>query len=268
MKKIAILGASGMLGSMVKKYFSSVAEEREYIVVGSVKDPQFLQKGDFIFDPLDMKSWGNIPQAAYYINCIGIVKPAMARSIKASIIINAYYPHLLADSHQNVIHITTDCVFSGREGNYDENSPHDALDDYGKSKSLGEPKNCMVLRTSIIGPEVHNHYSLLAWVLQQGGKEINGFTNHDWNGITTLQFAKVCDQIIKNNLYKEEMYHIHSPSKVNKFELVSMINYNYSVGAEIHPIAASVKIDRTLSTVKDLCGKLNIPEIRDQICEL
>jgi len=160
------------------------------------------------------------------------------------------------------------CVFSGEDGNYDEDSAHDASDDYGKSKSLGEPENCMVLRTSIIGPEVHNNASLISWVQAQGGKKINGFTNHLWNGITTLQYAKVCDQIISNNWYDEDLYHIYSPNIVNKFELVSMINDRYSVGANITPVEALVAIDRTMSTKKGLCAKLNIPELKDQIEQL
>jgi dTDP-4-dehydrorhamnose reductase len=268
MKKIVILGASGMLGNMVYSYLSDIAEERNYKVVGSARDKKFMPDGGFLFNPTDPHTWANIPLAAYYINCIGVIKPYSTKDIKNTIVLNSLYPHMLADRLKNVIHITTDCVFSGQEGNYTENSPHDALDEYGKTKSLGEPTNCMVIRTSIIGPEIHNNASLVAWVRQQTGKEINGFTNHDWNGITTLQYAKVCDQIIQNGWYKEDLYHVISPSKVTKYELVSMISARYEVGAVIHPVEASIKIDRTMATVKDLCEKLNIPEIRDQIEQL
>lgn len=266
MKKIVILGSTGMLGSTVTKYFLSAGN---YEVKTSIRNMNFKTNDNFIFDPLDESSWHNIPKDAdYYINCIGVIKPFMAANMKDSIFLNAYFPYLLAEEFKNVIHITTDCVFSGRDGNYNEDSVHDALDEYGKSKSLGEPKNCMVLRTSIIGPEVHKNASLISWVRAQGDKEINGFTNHLWNGVTTLQYAKICDQIISNGWYKEDLYHICSPSIVNKFELVSMISEKYEVGAIITPTEASESVDRTMSSKKDLCGKLNIPELEDQIIQL
>jgi len=265
MKKIVVLGGSGMLGSMVVRYLINAG----YDVRFSIRDPKFEDMSSFMFDPLDNSSWDNIPtDADYYLNCIGTIKPYMDKDIKKSIYVNAYFPHLLAEKFKNVIHITTDCVFSGATGNYNENDIHDALDNYGKSKSLGEPSNCMVLRTSIIGPELHGFVSLVEWVRQQQSKEINGFTNHMWNGITTLQYAKVCDDIISMSLYEEGVYHVVSPNRVSKFDLVSMISDHYKVGAIIQPVEASVEIDRTMSTVKALCGELNIPEIKNQIYSL
>jgi dTDP-4-dehydrorhamnose reductase len=266
MKKIVILGSTGMLGSTVLEYFLNT---NKYEVMGSIRDVRFANDNNFLFHP---NQGDYIPYADYVINAIGIIKPHMMKDIKSSIYLNSIFPWNLADGLSKegarLIHITTDCVFSGKDGNYNEESEHDALDDYGKSKSLGEPNNCMVLRTSIIGPEVHQNVSLVSWVQAQAGKDINGFTNHLWNGITTLQYAKICDQIISNDWYSEDLYHIHSPSIVNKFELVSMINDRYKVGANITPMKAPVVIDRTMSTKKDLCAKLNIPEIKDQIEEL
>jgi dTDP-4-dehydrorhamnose reductase len=268
MKKIVILGSTGMLGSMLLEYFSST---NKYEIKSSVRDVDFETDNTFMFDPL-FNHMSELPHADYFINAIGTIKPFMSKNMSDSIYLNALFPRDLADECEKkdikLIHITTDCVFSGKDGNYNEESEHDALDDYGKSKSLGEPNNCMVLRTSIIGPEVHQNVSLISWVQAQAGKEINGFTNHLWNGITTLQYAKVCDQIISNDWYDENLYHIHSPSIVNKFELVSMINDRYKVGANITPMEAPVVVDRTMSTKKDLCAKLNIPEIKDQIEEL
>ncbi len=266
MKKIVILGASGMLGSMVGEYFSGFSSKYEVFL--SFRWEDLTLNNSFKFDPTDKRTWLNIPEADFYINCIGIIKPNMSKNIKRSIFINSVFPHVLTDYFDNVIHITTDCVFSGKDGNYNENSTHDALDDYGKSKSLGEPEDCMVLRTSIIGPEKHNHVSLISWVRQQDGKDINGFTNHLWNGITTLQYAKVCEQIIDNALYKEDLYHVISPNTLNKFELVSAIANHYGINVNITPVEASVAVDRTMSTVKDLLRKLSIPTIQEQISEL
>lgn len=268
MKKIIILGSTGMLGNVILKHFSGTDI---YDVNASIRNKKFKTNNNFLFDPI-VNSVDELPFADFYINAIGSIKPYMLKDLKSSIYINSIFPRELADwckkRGSKLIHITTDCVWSGKDGNYDEESPHDALDEYGKSKSLGEPENCMVLRTSIIGPEIHKNASLLSWVQAQAGKEINGFTNHLWNGITTLQYAKICDQIISNDWYEEELYHVHSPNIVNKFELVTMINSRYKVGAIIKPTEASVIVDRTMSTKKDLCIKLNIPEIQYQITGL
>lgn len=267
--RVIVLGSSGMLGNVVTKHFV----EQGYDVLGSIRNDQFGNDRAFIFDPTVTSTWSNLPvDADYVINAIGTIKPFMLDNIKDSIYINSIFPHVIADRCKafgsKLIHITTDCVYSGRDGSYNEDSPHDALDDYGKSKSLGEPKNCMVLRTSIIGPEIHKNASLVSWVRAQGGKEISGFTNHLWNGITTKTYAEVCDTIIQNGLYNEELYHVHSPSVVNKFELVTMINNRYNVGAVINPVPAKVYVDRTLSTKKGLCARLMIPELDDQITQM
>ena len=270
--KVVILGSTGMLGDMLKDYFIHETDDSIDDVLLSVRSENMLKHVDeFVYDPLRF-GVEELPEADVFINAIGIIKPAMSKNIMDSIFINSIFPRMLAveckSRNAKLIHITTDCVFSGKNGHYDENSPHDALDDYGKSKSLGEPENCMVIRTSIIGPETNNFYSLLEWVRQQGGKKINGFTNHMWNGITTLQYAKVCEKILTDNLYEEGLFHVHSPTEVSKFDLVSMINERYKIGAIITPTEAPTVIDRTLATIKPLCKKLNIPEIKQQINEL
>jgi dTDP-4-dehydrorhamnose reductase len=269
--KIVILGSTGMLGHMVFNYFKS---QEGYEVVGSVRDDLFLDHDTFIFDPLLPLTWDNIPSDAdYIINCVGKIKPQMMKNLADSIYINAIFPHRLADKcalvGSKMIHITTDCVFSGADGGYDEASLHDAYDEYGKSKSLGEPKNCMVIRTSIIGTEIHNNSSLISWVQGQGGKIINGYTNHYWNGITTLQFAKVCDQIIRENLYVVGLFHVYSPDLINKYGLVNMIDAIYEVGiGKINSTTASESIDRTLTSAKPLCGLLNIPSLKIQLQDM
>jgi dTDP-4-dehydrorhamnose reductase len=265
---IIILGSTGLLGNMLFNYFSGMPN---YKVSSSIRNLKFKTDTNFLFDPL-VNTISELPDADYFINAIGIIKPHMFPNLANSIYINSIFPRELADECERrgskLFHITSDCCLSGKDGNYDEDSPHDALDEYGKSKSLGEPDNCMVLRTSIIGPEIHKNASLVSWVLSQKGKEIKGFTNHLWNGITTLQYAKICDQIILNDWYDTDIFHLFSPNIVNKFELVSMINAKYKVGATITPITVPERIDRTLNSKKNLCSKLNIPEILDQILEL
>ncbi|MHA1290016.1 MAG: sugar nucleotide-binding protein, partial [Candidatus Thorarchaeota archaeon] len=216
------------------------------------------------------------PDTDYVINCIGVIKPFIGSTgIVDTIYINSIFPHVLAEyckqQGMKLIHITTDCVFSGHQvmGEYIESDEHDVTDIYGRTKSLGEPKNkAMVLRTSIIGREIHKQASLVAWVQLQAGREVNGFTNHTWNGITTKTYAKCCQQIIDFDMYEEGIYHIFSPSSVTKCQLVTMISDALDLGVKVNPTEAPKAIHRTLSTIHQLCGKLLIPELFEQLKEL
>ena len=133
-----------------------------------------------------------------------------------------------------MIHVTTDCVFSGKDGNYDENSLHDETNDYGTSKSLGELCKATIIRTSIIGEETINKRSLLEWVRSNRGGEINGFTNHMWNGVTCLQLSKIIEKMIREKFYWEGVRHTFSPRSVSKYELVSLINEIYDLNIKVN----------------------------------
>lgn len=269
MKKIIVLGSTGMLGNAVGAHF--ISKPKEYSTILSYRnDAVAYGKHTFVFNPL-RDNLHTIPQGDVIINCIGIIKPHIDKSRHDAVFLNSLFPWKLADYAQSIgaklIHITTDCVFSGVVGNYDEKAEHDALDFYGKSKSLGEPNNCLVLRTSIIGEELHNHASLIAWAQSMRGKETNGFTNHLWNGITTKQYAMACDTIIANDLFANDLYHIFS-TPVTKFELMHLINNRFNLGLTIKPFAAATPIDRTLSTIKNLNAKLAIPSVAEMITAL
>jgi len=294
--KVLILGSTGMLGNAVYKEFS---EDDSFSVRRTKRGGQWAGDGSeyerdkrigskdsddhyIIFDAIEdsrngQGSLSNIWLQAghdfdYIINCIGVIKPFIDKSPHHSAFLNGTFPHKLSEwaeeNGSRVIHITTDCVFSGKDGGYNEDSVHDEVDFYGRSKSLGEPSNCMVLRTSIIGEEIHKNASLIAWVKSQAGNTINGFTNHLWNGITTNQYGKICMQIIKGGLYEEGLFHVFSPNPVNKLELVSAINDRFDLNITINPMEADPAIDRTLSTNKDLNAILEIPEISEQIKNL
>ena len=115
--------------------------------------------------------------------------------------VNSVLPNVLseiknmyANKNLQVIHVTTDCVYNGKTGGYDENSPHECIDDYSMSKSLGENKNLTNIRTSIIGEEITYKKSLLEWVRSnKAGSTIYGYVNHLWNGVTCLELAKFID---------------------------------------------------------------------------
>jgi dTDP-4-dehydrorhamnose reductase len=205
------------------------------------------------------------------INCCGVIKPFYHINTIDSIYINSIFPRELATYCKalgiQLIHITTDCCFSGARGSYIESDLHDALDEYGKSKSLGEPPNAMVIRTSIIGPEIHKNASLIAWAQSQAGKTVNGFKNHKWNGMTTQQYARVCDEIITKDLYEEGIFHVHSDT-ITKFQLLKLIDGKYNLGLDIKEVDATEAVDRSLATEKKLVSKLTIPSLQEQIMSL
>lgn len=279
--KVLILGASGMLGSAVGQYFNSLPDYEVWLTSRDGKAHYGPKNKWAPYDPLGRHPQTNTSLVGvmdevcwkpdYVINCIGTIKPNMVKSLENAIKINSLLPHDLAKTCEilgvKFIHITTDCVYSGKKGNYIETDPHDALDQYGKTKSLGEPNNCMVIRTSIIGPEINNQSSLVAWAQSQAGKEVNGFKNHTWNGVSTRQYAKICQQIMEKNLYQHGLFHAFS-NVVNKYELLQLINKRYALNLKINPMDAVESIDRTLSTCKDLMSRLEIVPLEQQIMEM
>lgn len=268
MVKVTILGSTGMLGNSVTRQLIS---NENFNVTTSFRKEQFRQnENSFYFDALTSRLQ-DLPDSDYIINCIGIIKPYMNDNPLNAIKINSLFPRNLANwcktNNTKLIHITTDCVFSGQTGRYDESSLHDCIDEYGKSKSLGEPTDCMTIRTSIIGEEIHSNSSLIEWVKSQKGKTIKGFTNHFWNGVTTSQYGKICSQIITKNLYQEGLFHVHSDD-LSKYELVSIINDVYDLGITIEPYSTSNSCDRTLRTNKELNSVLSIPTLKEQIISM
>jgi dTDP-4-dehydrorhamnose reductase len=269
MTRIVILGSTGMLGHKVFEHFSNL---EGYEVFGSYRNKSVAPaKNSFAFDA-ESPDWSKIPECDYVLNCIGVIKPFMKDNTIGAIKINSFFPWALSEwcesNNTRLIHITTDCVFSGNDGSYTEESLHDCLDDYGKSKSLGEPTNCMVIRTSIIGEEIHKNASLIAWAKTQKGKSVNGFLNHDWNGVTTLEYAKVCQQVIDKGLYEIGLHHVHSPQSVNKFELLQIISDRFELELQINPYETANSCDRTLSSGKELINNVHISTIQKQIEEL
>jgi len=270
MRKLLILGSTGMLGNAVSTYFLN---HDDYDVTTTYRTAAVAMPGksicfDALKDPLEM-----LPKDFdYVINCIGIIKPFMAADPVAAIKINALFPWQLAawcnNCHSKLIHITTDCVFSGKKGHYLESDLHDALDDYGKSKSLGECfSEAMVLRTSIIGEEIHKNASLIAWAKSQRSKTVNGFSTHLWNGITTKEYAKVCDKIISNGWYEKGLFHIFARDDVTKLQMMQYFNEKFALNLTIIEKQPD-PVDRTMRTEKNLCSKLEIPTVEQMIKEI
>ena len=181
------------------------------------------------------------------------------------------FPHFLASACERkgarLIHITTDCTFSGNRGWYHELDEPDCTDNYGISKELGEPRNCMVIRTSIVGPELRAHYSLLDWARSQAGGKVKGYVNHMWNGITSLEYAHVCHKIIQNDWYEQTLRHVIG-EPCSKLKMLHVFNDVFELDLDIELFEHPEPIDRTLSTVYCLNDKLEIPSFEKMVKDL
>jgi len=267
--KVAILGHTGMLGHVVETIFKrDISHVNGYGRQAFNVYPRKLNDiGTKLSNVLGM-------DCDFVVNCIGAIKPIFDKATDLSIPIyaNAVFPHQLATwgelTDTQVIHITTDCVYSGNKGQYIESDPHDALDVYGKSKSLGEPSNAMVIRTSIFGPEYGGRKrSFLEWVRAQKGKTANGFTNHYWNGITTLELANCLLDIVTSDVWTKGLFHVYSED-VSKYDMVAQISAAYNLDIDLNPHETEQCVDRTLRTTEDLNEFLQPAAFSNMLYEL
>jgi dTDP-4-dehydrorhamnose reductase len=263
--KVIVFGGTGMLGSMVYKYFTRLNFE----VAVTVRENILSYNNPIYFDCFTA-SVENLPtRYDFAINCIGDIRHRIDVNFEEMIRLNSLWPWQLSSwcrkNNTKLIHITTDCVFSGTKGKYIETDYHDDLSFYGKTKSLGECADfAMVLRTSIIGEEIRQFSSLLSWAKSQKNKTVDGFKTAIWNGITTYKYAEVCEQIIENNLFENGLYHIFAKNDVSKYDLLTLFNKKYDLNIEIKE-AYPEKVDRSLRTIKPLCGLLNIPTVSEMV---
>ena len=296
MTKIIVLGATGMLGSMALDYLSSDSGLQLSATARS-KDlmEQLKPRADNVaWRLLDAEKCAVneivdvIRHSEWVVNAIGVIKPYIhddnAAEVERAVTVNALFPHLLAHAAEQtdcrVLQIATDCAYSGHKGNYTEKDEHDPLDGYGKTKSLGEvfSTNVHHLRCSIIGPEPKGHISLMDWFLgQPPNSRVNGYTNHQWNGVTTLHFTKICQGIIKHNLKISHVQHIVPEGSISKAELLQCFALEYGRSdININPTNANVVIDRTLATTNDslnrklwaAAGYAQPPSIPQMVAEL
>ena len=269
--KIFIFGSTGMLGRYIYSYFTSKSKE----IICINRDN--INISEVTYELLLNSLIKHDPQSDdIIINCIGIIPQSKNNndtSKKNYFLINSIFPIMLSSiafmKKMKFIHITTDCVFSGTKGNYSEIDIHDEINDYGISKSLGElGYNTTIIRTSIIGEEIKNKYSLLEWVKKHNNETINGYNNHYWNGVTCLQLSKIIYNIIENNIWWSGVRHIFSPNIISKYELVKIINKIYELNNNIIKFNTEKTIDKTLNTIYDTNSIFNIPTLEKQILEL
>ena len=287
MNRILVLGKDGMLGTMVSKYFTSLNEYEVYLTSRRDDLTVFndnVRKFDVSKDPLEILI--NEVNPDFLINCIGVIKPEIEEdnkeSVETAIDINTYLPlkisRLAESKNFKYIQIGTDCVFSGEVGGYFENSFQDAKDIYGKTKIGGEAEHSekYLLRGSIVGPESGEGKSLLNWFLSQNLNKVNGFSDHMWNGITTLNFAKIVDGIIKNNNFNFHTQHVVPKDEVSKYDLLIYFKKYFDVDVIIEKSNSSNSVNRSLKTNnqdkniklwKD-AGYSSVPSIEENIKEL
>lgn len=267
MKNILLLGNKGMLGRYFQKYMQT---KSEFNVLSLSRDE--LDAETATVD--NIRRIINENNIEVIINCVGMIKPQIAKySMSSAIKVNSLFPYSLSEavegSDTKVVHITTDCVYSGdlaQTLSYNEDSIHDVEDDYGLTKFLGEPDNVMVLRTSIIGEEVGQQRSLIEWLKSNKGGEVNGFLDHHWNGVTCLQLAKiVCNLIDKNDMWIGKR-HVHS-NTVNKFELLNIINDAFSLDLKVNKVDSGNYCNRSLSTKYSNINTLNLVDQLQELAE-
>lgn len=244
--KILVLGVTGMLGSAVFHTFS----QSDTQVFGTLRDKKYVRyfpehaHSHLItnVDVLDMDSLFKVFELVrpdVVINCVGLIKQlATAKDPLVVLPINAMLPHRLAKlcalSHARLIHISTDCVFSGQKGLYLEHDVSDAEDLYGKSKYIGEITelpHAITLRTSIIGHELNSNHALLEWFLSQEN-EVNGFTKAVFSGLPTFELARIIRDYVIPHPELSGLYHV-AASPINKYDLLALIAEIYGKKSEL-----------------------------------
>ncbi|WP_100753537.1 dTDP-4-dehydrorhamnose reductase family protein [Vibrio salilacus] len=252
MKKILILGATGMAGHVIHNYL----ESRNKYVIENVSFRTKLNERSVVVDVREKEKLSKlitIMRPDIIINCIGVLIRGATNSPKNAIYLNSYLPHFLSDMAREIksklIHISTDCVFSGKDGGYTEGALSDAEDLYGRSKSLGEIVNDqnLTIRTSIIGPELKsNGEGLLHWFFKQD--HVQGYSNVYWSGVTTLELAKAIDYYI--NSERTGLLNLTNSSRISKYELLKLVTSEFNLPISIEKGSAKF-VDKSLKTNYD-----------------
>jgi dTDP-4-dehydrorhamnose reductase len=251
LKKVVILGVNGMAGHVIARYLKKT---NNYQIFGVAREDGIeVDKILDVLDSIKLKEYIQQLKPDIVINCVGMLVAKSNEDVVNAINTNALLPHTISklgnELDFKLIHLSTDCVFSGRDGGYNEESAKDGLDNYAKTKALGEIINNkdLTIRTSIIGPELKNGTGLLNWFLQQENK-IFGYTHAYWSGVTTLELAKAIDEMIKQQI--TGLYHLCPQNKISKYELLRLFAKVYNKSITIEPFD-DYTIDKSLICTRD-----------------
>lgn len=262
-QRILILGGTGMLGHVMWQQL--VAQFPETYV--TVRQPlqsyasYGLTDRERVIDEIDALDSGRIHgllkglRPAFVLNCIGITKRYIGEhNVAECIQLNAQLPHALAKmgakTDSKIINFSTDCVFDGSRGDYGDDENTDATDIYGKTKALGEIRyrNALTLRSSFIGRELKHRTELLEWFLSQEGREVRGFKNAIYSGVTTLELSRIVMDILVRHKDLHGLYNISGP-KISKYELLLLIKARFDLAIDV-VADESLKCDRSLDSTR------------------
>lgn len=254
--KVLVLGANGMLGSMVSTVLSAAYDVEMTIRPGAAVHVGMpacpVHRVDLLdSDELLPKLIAVRPDCV--INCAGVIKQRSdSLEVLRTFPLNALFPHRLAKYCEAIgarmIHISTDCVFSGKTGYYDDDAPSDVDDVYGVSKRVGEvggSDHVLTLRTSIIGHEASKHHSLIDWFLAQKG-QIKGYRKAIYSGFPTVELARVLSDYVLPSPELHGVYNI-STEAISKYDLLKIVRVVYAKDIDIMP-DDTVSIDRSLNS--------------------
>lgn len=264
--KILILGADGMLGHVVKRYF----ENKKYAVFVTSRK----KENDNYFDASKNMNDINLIiekiKPDVVINCIGILNKVAEENQSLAVLINSYLPHYIDElsvkENFKFIHVSTDCVFNGEKGKYNTNSFKDAYSFYGQSKALGEINNnrSVTLRTSIVGPDENpKGIGLFQWFMKQS-EDVHGFSKVMWTGVTTIQFAKCMEEAIKNNL--SGLVHVINEEEISKADLLRLFAKYFKTKTKI--INDESYISNKTLVLDSTDYKFNVPSYEQMIKEM
>jgi dTDP-4-dehydrorhamnose reductase len=245
--KVLIFGATGMLGHKLYQVLSP-----SFDVVGTIRSGyKTISRYGFLvptilvprFDAMAPNAVKQVIESIrpdVVVNCIGVINKLVDKAgIPGTTYLNAELPHEIYRICQpkgiRLIHISTDCVFSGKKGNYTEDDLPDAEDEYGKTKYRGEVNKpgALTLRTSIIGRELHSTNGLLEWFIANRGGQVGGWTNAIFSGFPTLHLSRIIADIITNHQDLTGLYHVSS-EPINKFELLALINSAFGLNIVVN----------------------------------
>ncbi len=260
--KVLVIGGGGMLGHKLVQILSvkfdvwtTVRGESKAFDEIKIFDKSRVYENINVEDIRKIETIIDRLKPQIVINAVGIIKQLHeSTDIVQTLTINSIFPHRLAEItkkyNARLITFSTDCVFSGKKGNYKEDDLADAVDLYGKSKNLGEvdSDNCLTLRTSIIGRELFSAHSLVEWFLSNRGKQVNGYVNAIFSGFPTIVISEIIADLIVNHKNLEGLYHLSS-EPINKFELLELLKNEYKIDIEIVPYE-NFYIDRSLDSTK------------------
>ncbi|WP_010175478.1 SDR family oxidoreductase [Bacillus coahuilensis] len=246
--RVLVLGATGMAGHTIAIYL----QEQGHNVTAFTRT-NFPYCGNIIGDATDK---GNILSALndekydVVINCIGVLNQDCEREPSRAVYLNSYLPHFIADSlkgsNTKLIHMSTDCVFSGNNGPYDENSFRDGETFYDRTKALGEVSDDrnLTFRNSIVGPDMNEKgIGLLNWFMKQEGI-INGYTKAIWTGVTTLTLAKAMEHAIQEDL--TGIYNLVNNTSISKFDLLGLFNKHLRGNDVVIRQSEAINLDKSL----------------------